>query len=289
MKKKLWNRIPVLGVLVVMTAMLLSSVSVAQAQQCDPGIRDAMENHAEAMRARDKSYAMQNMPRNDPSLGMSCFDQAMGLTGKLGNIFSDVHVIPATFNPTIAVGLGEYLTTLGATVPLISDIDSVVTGSLKDILGNFSDSLSAILGTTLTTLFDAFMGPINSALGPLLGAPGLGPWLSSLMSSLLPSGMSCDLMATLWNDGFGGIESVIGEGVGSGIEFYDFNDILTGSPVGAGARFLNELNAGGNPAVLGDVINDMSTMVPGNPAYPSYKTTPIFGATPDTATVIGAM
>jgi hypothetical protein len=56
--------------------LILMQVSIpAFAQSCDPAIRTALQNHAEAMRARDKAAVMQGLPRNDPSLGMGCFEK----------------------------------------------------------------------------------------------------------------------------------------------------------------------------------------------------------------------
>ena len=88
------------------------SVTVAQAQLapgCNQQIMDIQVRHSDAIRTRDKAYERQILKHSDPTQGLTCFDQALKLTGRLGHIFSDLTPTPPiladsgvdrTFEPT---------------------------------------------------------------------------------------------------------------------------------------------------------------------------------------------
>ena len=96
------------------------SVTAAQAQLapgCNQQIMDIQVRHSNAIRTRDKAYERQILKHSDPTQGLTCFDQALKLTGRLGQIFSDLTPTPPiladsgvgrTFEPTWPNVLNPY-------------------------------------------------------------------------------------------------------------------------------------------------------------------------------------
>lgn len=82
--------------LLVLTFLSLS-VTAGYTQQLDPGCSPTMwsymEDQADAMRARNKAYEREILNRQPSTLYLTCFDQAMALSARLGFIFSD-NVMP---------------------------------------------------------------------------------------------------------------------------------------------------------------------------------------------------
>jgi len=73
------------------------SVTAAQAQLapgCNQQIMDIQLRHSDAIRTRDKAYERQILKHSDPTSGLTCFDQSMRLTARLGQIFSDLTPTP---------------------------------------------------------------------------------------------------------------------------------------------------------------------------------------------------
>ncbi|MCK5518143.1 MAG: hypothetical protein KAI61_01910 [Alphaproteobacteria bacterium] len=82
--------------LLILTFLGLS-VTAAQAQLspgCNQQIMDIQVRHSDAMRTRDKAYERQILKHSDPTSGLTCFDQSMRLTARLGQIFSDLTPTP---------------------------------------------------------------------------------------------------------------------------------------------------------------------------------------------------
>lgn len=154
-----------------MMMLSITAVQAASAPGCDSAdpntsIMGVMQNQGDAMRVRDKAYARQIIKRNDPSLGMTCFDEAMGLTSRLGSIFSDVKSVTAAPSG-VFTGAIDY--TLGVDKLLINNLSSAVTPALSGYLDDFDiGSLSAALGAYITGALAAVTGVVNAAIAPIL-------------------------------------------------------------------------------------------------------------------------
>lgn len=170
-------------------SLFASTASFAVEPGCNPDFLKIQQNHSEAMRVRDKAYSRETIKRNDTAVGMTCFDQSMGLTSKLGLIFSDVlpDAPPAPNEEVFDVGL-EY-PNWGADDWLIEDLADVVDPVLSEYLNDYGDTLSDLLGlgTTLSD-FSAIFGPIDAVIstvnGILAGFAGsiatLNGWLNTI-------------------------------------------------------------------------------------------------------------
>lgn len=58
-------------------------------EPCDPDYRMILEHQADAIRVRNRAYAAEIITRNESTLKLTCFDQAMRLSTRLGYVFSD--------------------------------------------------------------------------------------------------------------------------------------------------------------------------------------------------------
>ena len=151
---------------ILLTAVLLSLSVTAHAQTapgCAPEMLETQSNRSDALRVRDRAYQREVVKRTDPSLGMTCFDQALGVTARLGNIFSDrfPYDVPApdtnVFTPPLAYPRW------GADEILLDELDRVVMPVLTNYVDDFGGALSEILGTTLVTdLYSAILSPISA-------------------------------------------------------------------------------------------------------------------------------
>ncbi len=156
------------------------------------GVFGAMERHSNLMRLRDKAYTREIVKQSDNGIGMTCFDHAIALSSRLGNIFSDV--VPAGAFPANQTRVwyspqfqgGNY----GADKPLLDAIGKVVSPVAQGHVDDFADSLSASLGATalgwftgvINGLLAGLLGPINAALATINGAFGT---LNTLMNTLM--------------------------------------------------------------------------------------------------------
>ncbi len=57
---------------------------------CDPLMMTLLTDQANAVRARDRGYELEILSREPSTLYLTCFDQSMALSARLGLIFSDV-------------------------------------------------------------------------------------------------------------------------------------------------------------------------------------------------------
>lgn len=166
---------------------LSATSSFALQEGCSPEFKEILDNRADALRVRDKAFAREHIRRPDPTAGMTCFDQAVGVTGRLGSIFSDKHnsAVPAAntvvFTEPLAYpdwGAGQFL---------VKEIEKVVMPPLEQHLRfNFGGVLSANLGTTMisskiTGLLDSLMGPINDISTQISGFSGQ---ISGILSAI---------------------------------------------------------------------------------------------------------
>ena len=220
------------SVFIVLGLLTLSPVALAQtiepdpapptaettkAEACTPGcdctsgedgkgVLGMIERHAETVRVRDKAYAQQIFKKPDNTMGMTCFDRALGVTSRLGTIFSDL-VGNAVYNGTSVVMNGKLpaenksvfgqssYPNLGTNSTLSTSINKVINDTMnKHVLnfnpGNFSSgSLSAKLGTTSLGYLNSFSGDMQGMLdnitsGPMSSINDSVNSLNSVMSQL---------------------------------------------------------------------------------------------------------
>jgi hypothetical protein len=143
------------------------------------GILGLLENHSNSMRLRDKGYARQIIPQNDNGLGMTCYDRALGLTARMGSIFSDV--APAGGFPGANSTVFKspiFSPAAGTDKFLLEALNNVMIPQLDQHVNDFTDSLSDNLGATVATgfmaaimaAFNALLAPITTAIGTLNSA-----------------------------------------------------------------------------------------------------------------------
>jgi len=155
---------------------------------CPPEAEQAAENHAEAKRIEGNAHTKQNTPQNDNAPGMTCFDHAIGLTARLGGIFSDVTPtnVPAAVESVFGT---SSFPDFGAGTKLIKGLDAVVTPTVQEHAINFTDSLSQALGATVMGYVNAFVNDtiqpiLDSIAGPLATLNGYVADLNSYYSIL---------------------------------------------------------------------------------------------------------
>ncbi len=190
MRIRLFKRVPLLAAIVIfsLTANAFAAIApgpgpgpgpapapAAAEPGCDPNFQEAQKNRAEALKVRDYAMTAEINTRPDPSAGLTCLDQAIGVTSRLGAIFSDKHdsAVPAAntvvFTPPLAYP------NWGSDDFLIKDLEAVVLPQLTTHLGNnFGGALSELLGTTaisstITNLLSSVTGPINSITSAMNG------------------------------------------------------------------------------------------------------------------------
>lgn len=158
------------------SAFLGLSVTASYAQSkclpgCDcEGIWEVQKNHADAMRVRDRAYERQIIKRNDSTLGLTCFDQAMRVTSRLGHIFSDnVPVPPLPANTSVFTPPLEY-PHWGVENLLADELHTVITPVLGEVLNDFGGSLFGnIIAEAMGTLMDTASGFIGQILDEVGG------------------------------------------------------------------------------------------------------------------------
>lgn len=184
------------------------SVTAAQAQLapgCNQQIMDIQVRHSDAMRTRDKAYERQILKHSEPTAGLTCFDQSMRLTARLGQIFSDLTPTPPilpdsgvgrAFEPTWPDLLHPYPHAVvypdwGVYSLLASYLNTNLTPILVQNLRNFvfylgvptfTDVLSSIIppavipfvlpaGDPLTNLLSLEVNALNFLMSPGIDVP----------------------------------------------------------------------------------------------------------------------
>lgn len=204
-----------------------SGASTADGMQDYDGVMGAMENHSAALRVRDRAQAREIVHENDNGLGMTCFDHALALTGRLGAIFSDVPPAGPFPAPNTVVFLSPvYDQMYGADKNLMTSINNVITPQLQNHVNEFPDSISKAIGATVA---NALMGPvmafisglqaaIMAVLNPILGlittVTGLMNTFKTAMRALglvigLPLSPTFTVLMTTLNTAFAAIKNFI--------------------------------------------------------------------------------
>lgn len=217
----------------VMTGLVVTSVLAADTKLppgCNPEIHKIQGNHSGSMRTQNKGFTHQYIKKNDPSLGTTCFDQGMGLTSRLGYMFSDrVPVSPPP--PDSSVFPNIAYPDWAATNLLAADLNYVITPTLNNVLGNFGGTVTAPLGTTSGNFLSAFVGSLSGILGDIL--TGQGSILDTLLSIVDTIGLIDGIISALaLTDPFG-ISAIVGtlNGLLSGLTglFTGAGDLLGGA------------------------------------------------------------
>jgi hypothetical protein len=110
----------------------------------------------------------------------------MGVTSRLGAIFSDVYTptIPSIANtlvfagPDTATSLNNMFMRGGTGNLLINNLNSVITPTLNEYLNDYTGTLSLVLGTTSGNFLNTIIGGINSALS------GIGSYVGTIAGSI---------------------------------------------------------------------------------------------------------
>lgn len=173
------------------------------------GVLETMENHANAMKVRDKAITRETVKQNDNSIGMTCFDQSLGVSARLGQIFSDV---PATgtfpyanervwmqtvYDDAFGVGTKWVTDSLGNPVEISKTLSDAYSHVISDMMqahaDDFEDSLSMWLGATaLSWAGSAAMNAILALMAPLQGLittiqgviATIQTWMDNLITAL---------------------------------------------------------------------------------------------------------
>ena len=147
--------------LLVSTVLCLSAVACYAAPPpldagCDPAVMTLLQDQADAVRARNRAYEREIIDREQSTLYLTCFDQAMVLSSRLGYIFSDVipgvdaaHPAPPPAN-VIAFTAGA-----GGTVPPGAPPGSGTVlypdwGAQRTLAGDLNSVISPVLNGELS-------------------------------------------------------------------------------------------------------------------------------------------
>lgn len=160
---------------------LAVTANFAHANTCAPGCPEeacqAAKNHADAKIVESRSHTAEIIPQNDNAPGMTCFDYGIGMTARLGAIFSDI-APPAGTIPVAAqniFGPSSFPDYGAKSIKLMQGLDAVVNPTVQAHATNFADSLSAALGATVLGYMNNFF---NTLVGPALDA--MDGWITQL-------------------------------------------------------------------------------------------------------------
>jgi hypothetical protein len=135
----------------------------------DTSFFGVQEARAESIIVKDRATARQIHHQNDNGPGMTCFDHAMALTSRLGQLFSDIvpNGIPAA--STRAFGTVAYRA-YGSDQWLSKALDVVIYPTLSEHANDFQPhSLSFMLGATSFPFWGSFMTAINGFISSFMG------------------------------------------------------------------------------------------------------------------------
>lgn len=103
---------------------------------CAPEVMDLLTNQADAVRARNRAYEREIINRPESTLYLTCFDQSLAYSARLGYIFSDnVSPNPPPANTVVFTAALDY-PDWGAQHPLVIDLRNVLSKPLDNELAN---------------------------------------------------------------------------------------------------------------------------------------------------------
>jgi hypothetical protein len=224
-----------LGIAAALTGLPLSSATaftpgVDSGGPGGGGVWDVMTRHADAARAGARALAT-DIKQNDSSLALVCFDRSLLLSARLGGIFSDYpprKLMPPNasvfhkgklYNKYAGVGLdnnGNPNMLVNAYGALANTLDTYLgntggmalpppydqpSGTLLTPV-NFSGSITAGMGSTVTTAFPLFLDTIYQFLtNPAVGIYALDELVlkNTLMSDLIALDQMVDPLDNLFD------------------------------------------------------------------------------------------
>lgn len=181
------KKFPFIALLVFLAFGLPATAVFALDPACDPQFAQIQREHADAMRARNKAYATQIIKKPDTAQGLTCFDQSLRNTSRLGLIFSDRITVPLPANTQI-YNAPLAFPNFGIDNLLATELDMLVSPVLSSFLGNFTGTLSEILGTSigsaLTSFVSALSGNLSAVTSGLSGVMSTVSTVTSAVSTL---------------------------------------------------------------------------------------------------------
>ncbi len=185
---------------------------------CDPQMMSILTNQANAVRSRDKGYELEILSREPSTLYLTCFDQALALSSRLGLIFSDnFYLNPPPPNKLAFTGTLAY-PNWGASYDsgpppydnLAAELDVVVSPLLNTWLDstvpapatyNFYPQWQAS-NNQLTTLAKKIEGYLNTIYSDQNGYSGQVTTYNNLVNTIdaLVNGLPSDSWQTLPNE-----------------------------------------------------------------------------------------
>ncbi|MDI1228006.1 MAG: hypothetical protein PSY14_10010 [bacterium] len=189
------------------TSAMSATVDCPTGSGCPCEVAQAMQNHSEAMQVGSKAEAREIIKQPDNSLGMTCFDHALKLTSRLGQIFSDIpgtgafpaaneRVFGTVYDPLFGTGINP---TTGKMKTLTNSIETTMSSMMQEHANDFTDSLSNFLGATTLAFVGSFMQPIENliatAQGLITTITGVINTITSVMNNLI---LGLDIINTLF-------------------------------------------------------------------------------------------
>ncbi len=291
--------------------------AVIPAPGCNPQMEEMLRNQAEAIRIRDNAYEQELIKRNDPAAGITCFDQQLKMTAKLGKMFSDKEISYDASTGALFCGL------LGTDVSgtLSTQLGSVIEDTLGKMLNNFLGSISLDMFSDITSTL-GFLKDLNYRVCmpkitlPTVSVPKVrtgNDIFDKLIACVVPAGKSptfggqsfggqcqdlgieipsidCNRIAELWSsvDPTKGALSIQGGGSAQSTPYASLEDILKGgaSVSGLGEDFLKALS--NDNSLLSKALSDLTTLKkPGG--VKSWPAPPSFSREATTAEIIRGM
>lgn len=140
---------------------------------CNPAVMDILNKQAQAARVRNRAYEMDIIHRNESTLGLTCFDQAVRLSTRLGFMFSDViPVSPPVQNEDIFTETLAF-SGWGAQQMLAKSLNNVINnvadppGFIDVFMANFPPPLPPVLSPNALA---ALWQPLNTVIGNVSGS-----------------------------------------------------------------------------------------------------------------------
>jgi len=124
------------------TAVYASPAPPPAFEPCDPDYRLILEHQADAVRVRNRAYEVELITTNESTLKLTCYDQAMRLTTRLGYVFSDViPPSPPVYNAVVFAWTLAY-SGWGSQQLMAKRLNTVMNSSTGGYLGMYDRWLS---------------------------------------------------------------------------------------------------------------------------------------------------